>query len=77
MSSEKIIFTGMFRRDPDSDVFLAHCPELDIDTEGRDLDQAAENLEEAISLYLETAAEEGTLGDLVGRLIFRAHPQAA
>ncbi len=33
---------------------VAHCPELDVTSQGKDVESARANLREAIELYLET-----------------------
>lgn len=33
--------------------FVSHCPELDIASQGENVEEALENLKEAIELYLE------------------------
>jgi predicted RNase H-like HicB family nuclease len=34
--------------------YVAHCPELDVTSQGKDVESAQGNLREAIELYLET-----------------------
>jgi predicted RNase H-like HicB family nuclease len=34
--------------------YVAHCPELDVTSQGKDVESARANLREAIELYLET-----------------------
>ena len=36
-----------------SPVYVAHCPTLGIASQGKDVDEAIENIKEAIELYLE------------------------
>jgi predicted RNase H-like HicB family nuclease len=38
----------------DEDWYVAHCPELDVTSQGKDVESARANLREAIELYLET-----------------------
>ncbi len=54
---EKFVFTGVIFRDGDD--FLALCPELDVISQGKTLEEAKEMLLEATSLYLESAFESG------------------
>ncbi|MCP5539063.1 MAG: type II toxin-antitoxin system HicB family antitoxin [Akkermansiaceae bacterium] len=45
--------------EPDEDGgYTAHCPELDVASQGDTEDEAADNLSEAIDLLLETAPRE-------------------
>ena len=41
----------------DADVFVAHCPDLDIVSQGATVDEARQNLTEAIELFFETASQ--------------------
>jgi len=38
----------------DEDWYVAHCPELDVTSQGKDVESARANLREAIELYVET-----------------------
>ncbi|HEV2289334.1 MAG TPA: type II toxin-antitoxin system HicB family antitoxin [Candidatus Acidoferrales bacterium] len=38
----------------EDDWYIARCPELDVTTQGKDVESARANLREAIELYLET-----------------------
>jgi predicted RNase H-like HicB family nuclease len=46
-------FTAILERE--DDVYVALCPELDIASQGRTLEEATANLREAVVLFLETA----------------------
>ncbi|MCW4011610.1 MAG: type II toxin-antitoxin system HicB family antitoxin [Candidatus Bathyarchaeota archaeon] len=37
----------------ENELYVAHCPELDIASQGKSIEEALENLKEAITLYLE------------------------
>jgi predicted RNase H-like HicB family nuclease len=39
----------------EDDIYVALCPELDIASQGSTVEQAKENLTEAVELFLETA----------------------
>jgi len=41
---------------PDGDMFVAHCVDLDIASQGHSEDEARSNLEEAVALFLELAS---------------------
>ncbi len=47
-------FTAVIEKD--GDWYVALCPELDIASQGRSVEEARENLAEAIELFLETAS---------------------
>lgn len=47
-------FTGIIEREGDG--YVALCPELDIASQGRTVEEARRNLVEAIELFFETAA---------------------
>jgi predicted RNase H-like HicB family nuclease len=48
-------FTAIINREDDT--YVAHCPELDIASQGATVDTARANLTEAIELFLETAPQ--------------------
>ena len=47
-------FTAIIEREDDA--YVAHCPELDIASQGETVASARTNLTEAIELFLETAS---------------------
>ncbi|HGJ65305.1 TPA: type II toxin-antitoxin system HicB family antitoxin [bacterium] len=49
-------FTAIIERE--DDWFVALCPELDIASQGKTIDEARSNLQEALELFFETASEE-------------------
>ena len=49
-------FTVIFQRE--EDMFVAICPELDIASQGANLEEARENITEAIELFLEEASPQ-------------------
>ena len=46
-------FTAIIERD--GDAYVAHCPELDVASQGQSVAEARSNLTEAIELFLEAA----------------------
>ena len=48
----------------ESDGYVALCPELDVASQGATVDEARENLIEAVTLFLETAS----VGEIDNRL---------
>ncbi len=55
-------FTAIIERE--GNWFVAHCPELDIASQGENVEQARAMLAEAVVLFLETASEEEVIGRL-------------
>jgi predicted RNase H-like HicB family nuclease len=45
--------------------YVAHCPELDVSSCGRDVDEARRNLKTAVRLFVEEAEKLGTLEDIL------------
>lgn len=45
-------------------MFFAHCPELDVGSQGETIEEADNNLKDAIVLYLNTIEELGTRKDI-------------
>jgi predicted RNase H-like HicB family nuclease len=48
--------TAVIEREGDS--YVAFCPELDIASQGRTIEEARGNLQEALALFMETASPE-------------------
>ena len=48
-------FTALVQREGDG--WVALCPELDVASQGRSIEEARNNLREAVELFLETASE--------------------
>jgi len=55
-------FTAVIEREADG--YIAFCPELDVASQGDTVDQARENLREAVELFLECAVPEEIHGRL-------------
>jgi predicted RNase H-like HicB family nuclease len=49
-------FTAIIEKE-DND-FVALCPELDVASQGKSVEEARQNLKEAIELFLESASEQ-------------------
>ncbi len=45
--------------------YVAHCPELDVSSCGRDVDEARRNLKTSVRLFIEEAEKLGTLDDIL------------
>jgi predicted RNase H-like HicB family nuclease len=52
----KRMFTAAIRREGDG--FVAICPELDVASQGQTVEEARDNLREAVELFLETASPQ-------------------
>ena len=53
-----IVLTYMINKE--DKMFFAHCPELDIGSQGETVEEANSNLKDAVVLYLNTIEELGT-----------------
>jgi predicted RNase H-like HicB family nuclease len=49
-------FTAVIEKD--EDMYVSLCPELDIASQGSSVEEARNNLQEAIELFFETASKE-------------------
>ena len=45
----------------EEDGYVSHCPEFDIVSQGESIEEARDNLCEALELFFETASSEGIL----------------
>jgi predicted RNase H-like HicB family nuclease len=45
--------------------YVAHCPELDVSSCGKDIDEARRSLKIAVRLFVEEAEKLGTLDDIL------------
>jgi predicted RNase H-like HicB family nuclease len=50
------VFTALLQREDDG--WMALCPELDVASQGASIEEAKQNLREAVELFLESASEE-------------------
>ncbi|MDO8445107.1 MAG: type II toxin-antitoxin system HicB family antitoxin [Deltaproteobacteria bacterium] len=55
----------------ESEGYVSKCPELGVASCGESINEAAENLKEAVELYLENAEVLGLLGDVEESLTTR------
>jgi predicted RNase H-like HicB family nuclease len=60
---------GVMKRQ--GDWYIAHCPPLDITTQGRTLAEAKKNLVEASELFIVSCLERGTLDQALKELGFK------
>jgi predicted RNase H-like HicB family nuclease len=67
MAEGYLILTEQVRPSEDGG-FEAYCPELRIASQGDDIDEAFNNIREAISVYLESLDESGDLDDMLTQL---------
>lgn len=49
----------------EGDTFIAHAPELNVSSCGDSAEQARRMIAEAVTLFLETAKEQGTLREIL------------
>ncbi len=48
--------------------YSSWCPELDVASQGDTIEEARQNLQEAVELHVETMVENGELNELIERL---------
>lgn len=53
----------------EDDLFVSHCPELDIASQGVSVEEARQNLIEAIELFFETASPQEISSRLSGEVL--------
>jgi predicted RNase H-like HicB family nuclease len=61
--------------EPEGDEFVALCPELDIASQGADVEEATENLKEAVELFL-SAADSSEIAARFNSRVFVTHFEA-
>jgi len=49
----------------EGDWVIASCPALDVHSQGKDAEEAAKNLSEAVSLFVQSCYERGSLGQVM------------
>lgn len=49
----------------EKDTYIAYCPELDVSSCGKDVDEARQNLKTAVRLFIEEAEKLGTLAQIL------------
>jgi predicted RNase H-like HicB family nuclease len=67
-------FTAIIEREGDG--YVALCPELDIASQGDTIEQARENLREALELFFETASPQEVKARLHGE-VYVTHLEVA
>ncbi len=55
----------------EDEMYVAHCPELDVSSCGNTVDKAKEMLKTAVNLFLEEAEKMGTLTDILEESRYR------
>jgi len=60
MKKEMIYIVLTYMINKEDKMFFAHCPELDIGSQGETVEEANSNLKDAVVLYLNTIEELGT-----------------
>lgn len=62
----ELILTVVVRKE--SGRYSSWCPELDIASQGDTIEEARENLKEAVELYVETIIADGQIDELLDKL---------
>jgi len=60
----RIIFTALIRKEAEGG-YTVLCPEFDVVSQGETIEEAKENIVEAVELYLESAKELGILEEIL------------
>ena len=68
---------GAFREDKTAGGIVSYCAALNVYSHGKTKEEAKEALRNAISLYLETCFQRGTLGDILRKAGFNPQPRQA
>ncbi|MDA0738452.1 MAG: type II toxin-antitoxin system HicB family antitoxin [Nitrospirae bacterium] len=58
----------------EENTFISHCPELDVSSCGKTIDEARYNLKTAVRLFVEEAEKMGTLEDILQESGFKQNP---
>lgn len=58
MLQNKMVFRALVTKEPDEEAYCALCLELDIAADGMSPEEAIQNLQEAVSLYVDCALKE-------------------
>lgn len=61
--SQEISFTTQIKKE--GDMFVAYSPELDVSSCGFSIDEARENLKDAVRGFLESAKDRGVLREIL------------
>jgi predicted RNase H-like HicB family nuclease len=69
------VFTAIIERE--GNLYVALCPELDVASQGTSIENALENLKEAVALFIETAADPGEMKERPREHVFVTQFQAA
>ena len=67
--NEDLSFTAHVFKE--GDVFIAYAPQLDVSSCGDTAPSARSNIQDAVSLFLETAEERGTLTEILEEAGYR------
>lgn len=65
MPSITLSFQLPYRIRPDQGWYVASCPSLDVHSQGKSQKQAKDNLREALTLFLTSCIERGTLDQVL------------
>ncbi len=64
--NKKLILTAVIKKELNA--YASWCPELDVASQGDNIEDAKKNLKEAVELYVETMIEEGNLSELLDKV---------
>jgi predicted RNase H-like HicB family nuclease len=58
----------------EENTYISYCPELDVSSCGKSVDQAKEMLKEAVRLFIEESEKMGTVYDILSESNFKKNP---
>ena len=61
--------TAILKKDVEKGLYVAWCPEVDVASQGKSIEEALANLKEALELYFEDEDAEYPSGDLFVSII--------
>jgi len=62
-------FTAILKKDVETGLYVAWCPDVDVASQGENVEGALANLKEALELYFEDEDAEYPSGDLLVSII--------
>ena len=64
--AKELVLTVIIKKE--NGKYSSWCPELDVASQGDTVEEARQNLQEAVELYVETMVEDGELSQLLDKV---------